>query len=277
MTELAVNKELTLIAFENMFMWSGGRKGIHILQKNNELAGYSSVNHSLHLLGCTGHYGQKKRCGVLSFGSTARGAIHALKGLGFGDITVLTRRPEYGLTGVIPGINYKKLVTDPQNDNRLLISNVDGSMKELLEELKEFDVIVNCMLQDTDHPYMYIVKEEVEHLKEGTLIIDISCDETLGFDFAKPTHFFAPTFKVGSKKHVTYYSVDHSPTYFYDSASYEISIALLDFIPVVMGGKGKWQANTVIKNSIDILNGKINNQKIITFQNRQKDLPYAKL
>ena len=54
-TQLAIDKKLTLIAFEAMNHWaSDGGFGLHVFHKNNELAGYASVLHSLALTGSTG-------------------------------------------------------------------------------------------------------------------------------------------------------------------------------------------------------------------------------
>ena len=47
-TQLAIDKKLTLIAFEAMNHWaSDGGFGLHVFHKNNELAGYCSVLHAL--------------------------------------------------------------------------------------------------------------------------------------------------------------------------------------------------------------------------------------
>ena len=54
-TQLAIDKKLTLIAFEAMNHWaSDGGFGLHVFHKNNELAGYCSVLHALALTGSTG-------------------------------------------------------------------------------------------------------------------------------------------------------------------------------------------------------------------------------
>jgi hypothetical protein len=50
--QLAIDKKLTLIAFWAMNHWaSEGGFGLHVFHKNNELAGYCSVLHSLALIG----------------------------------------------------------------------------------------------------------------------------------------------------------------------------------------------------------------------------------
>ena len=48
MTQAAIDREQTLIAFEEMFVWSpDGRMGRHTVYKNNEMAGYCGVGHAL--------------------------------------------------------------------------------------------------------------------------------------------------------------------------------------------------------------------------------------
>ena len=58
LTQLAIDRKLTLIAFEAMNHWThDGHLGLHVFHKNNELAGYCSVIHALQLAGLTGDYG----------------------------------------------------------------------------------------------------------------------------------------------------------------------------------------------------------------------------
>jgi alanine dehydrogenase len=94
MTQLAIDRGLTLIAFEAMNHWTqAGNFSVHVFHKNNELAGYCSVLHALQLVGATGDYGRRLNAAVISFGATARGAVRALSALGVSDVTVLTQRP----------------------------------------------------------------------------------------------------------------------------------------------------------------------------------------
>ena len=93
MTQLAIDRELTLIAFEAMNHWTrAGHFSVHVFHKNNELAGYSSVLHALQLVGSTGDYGRRLSAAVISFGATGRGAVTGLSALGVSDVTVLTQR-----------------------------------------------------------------------------------------------------------------------------------------------------------------------------------------
>jgi alanine dehydrogenase len=73
MSQVAVDRGLTLIAWEAMNHWTrDGSFSVHVFHKNNELAGYCSVLHALTLRGTTGDYGRRLRAAVISFGATAR-------------------------------------------------------------------------------------------------------------------------------------------------------------------------------------------------------------
>jgi alanine dehydrogenase len=106
---------------------------------------------------------------------------------------------------------------------------------------------------------------------KGTLIIDISCDEGMGFWCAKPTSFKNPIFEVNG---ISYYAVDHSPSWYWNSSSWEISDALLPYLSIVLGGAIEWDKNKTISKSIEIDKGVIQNPKILSFQNRKKEYPH---
>ena len=272
-TQVSIDRKLTLIAWEEMFTWSRtGDKSMHTFYKNNELAGYAGVNHALSLTGISGFYGKPLKAVVISFGSVSRGAIYALQGQGFQDITVLTGRPSNEVKDQIPGMTFKQMKND--GSGNMFVVEPDGSTRPFTEILADVQIIVNGVLQDSDHPKMFVPACDVDKLMKGTLIIDISCDEGMGFWCAKPTSFEDPIFEVDGKY---YYAVDHSPSYYWNAASWEISKALLPFLPIVMKGEKIWEKDKTISKAIEINKGIIQNQKIISFQKREKEYPYKLL
>ena len=269
-TQISIDRKLTLIAWEEMFTWNkAGEKNMHIFYKNNEMAGYAGVNHALSLTGVCGYYGKSLKAIVISFGSVSRGAIYALQGQGFNDITVLTGRPSNEVKDQIPGITFKQMKND--GSENMYVIEPDGSTRPFTEVLADVQIIVNGVLQDSDRPKMFVPVSDADKLMKGTLIIDVSCDEGMGFWCAKPTSFENPMFEVGGKY---YYAVDHSPSYYWNSASWEISKALLPFLPEVMGGANAWDKNITILKSIEIRKGIIQNPKILSFQNREEEYPH---
>ncbi len=269
-TQVAIERKLTLIAWEEMFTWSRtGDKIMHIFYKNNEIAGYAGVNHAINLIGVVGNYGKPRKAVVLSFGSVSRGAVYALQGQGFQDITIYTGRVSTDVSDQLPGIIFKQMKND--DSGNLLAVEPDGSTRPFSKALSDVQIIVNGTLQDTDHPKMFVSAQDADRLMKSTLIIDISCDEGMGFWCAKPTSFEHPMFEVAGK---FYYAVDHSPSYYWNSASWEISEALIPFLSIVMNGSKVWGKDKTISKSIEICNGVIQNPKILSFQNREKEYPH---
>ncbi|MDN5764224.1 MAG: N(5)-(carboxyethyl)ornithine synthase [Humibacillus sp.] len=272
MTQVAIDKKLTLIAFEAMNHWSSDDAfQLHVFHKNNELAGYSSVLHATALAGSTGTYGRRLRAAVIGFGATARGAVTALNAIGVHDVDVLTHRD---VAAVAAPIHSATIVNFGASDTRTSVSHAATEEGEvpLAEFLADHDIIVNCVLQDPEHPLMFILNDDLALVNPGTIIIDVSCDEGMGFEWAKPTSFRRPTFVVGDN--VLYYAVDHSPSYFWNSATWENSEALLPFLETVMGGHETWEADPTIRHAIEIRDGVIQNPAILSFQHRSGDYPH---
>ncbi len=273
-TEIAIDRRLTLIAFEAMFLWGrAGDRQMHTFYKNNELAGYCGVLHALELVGGDGFYGPPRQTAVLGFGSVSRGAIYALQGRGFFDITIYTQRPPHLVRDQLLGCRHRHMRS--QSNGLMTTVTEDGEEVSLASELKLADVVVNGTLQDTDHPVMFLQPGDEEHLQPNSLIIDVSCDLGMGFPFARPTSFAQSTFRVGGQGGAVYYAVDHTPTYLWDSASWEISLALIPYLEPVMSGPEAWYAEPTIGRAIEIREGVIQNPKIVSFQNRAVEYPHA--
>ena len=274
LTQHAVDRKATLIAWEAMNHWlSDGSFGLHVFHKNNELAGYCSVLHALRLAGKTGHYGRGLRAAVISFGATGRGAVTALNALGIHDVTILTGRDPAAVASPIHSATMAQYGN--QEDSERLVAAVEGDEMPLIDLLAQHDIIVNCVLQDPDDPYMFVMEDELPMFDAGSLIVDVSCDAGMGFEWARPTSFEEPMFGVGDGVH--YYAVDHSPSYLFDSATWEISESLLPFIPTVMNGPGEWAKEEVVHKAIEVRDGVIQNPKILSFQNRSPEYPHPKL
>ena len=269
-TQIAIDRRLTLIAWEAMHQWSDqGDWQMHTFHRNNEIAGYGGVLHALGLIGVDGNYGPPRKAVVISYGSVSRGAVIGLKSMGFHDVTVFTEKHYKSAAEPIAGVNHHRF---EENENgQLVMLHADRPSLPLIEELAQADIIVNGILQDTDHPLTFVRENEIGRLKPGCLVVDISCDEGMGFPFAKPTTFADPMFKVG---HIHYYAVDHTPSYLWNSASWEISKSLIPFLPIVMKGSAHWEKSQTIRRAIEIQDGIIKNPKILSFQNRGEDYPH---
>jgi len=272
LTQVSIDRRLTLIAFEAMNYWApDGSFSLHVFHKNNEMAGYCSVLHALELAGLTGDYGRRLRAAVISFGATARGAVTALNAHGVSDVDVVTHRAINEVASPIHSARMMHFALDDDDPGRCLVLR-DGRPVPMAEFLAGHDIVVNCVLQDTDAPMMFVTSDELGSFGSGSLIVDVSCDEGMGFSWARPTSFAEPMFTVGNN--IRYYAVDHSPSLLWDSATWEISEALLPLLRPVLAGPGSWEANDTVRRAIEIRDGVILNPRILSFQHRSPAYPH---
>ncbi|WP_139417485.1 N(5)-(carboxyethyl)ornithine synthase [Agromyces laixinhei] len=275
MTQLAIDRRLTLIAWEAMNHWTaGGGFALHVFHKNNELAGYCSVLHALQLCGTTGDYGRRLSAVVIGFGATARGAVTALNAHGVHDVQVLTNRDTAAVSSPIPSVDIIRFEHDTETPFASTVNTEDGPVP-LAPFLAEHDIVVNCTLQDPNAPLTYLRTEDLAIFRPGSLIVDVSVDAGMGFAWARPTSFEDPMFTVGAS--TNYYAVDHSPSYLWNSATWEISVALIPFLRTVMEGPDSWAASETIDRATEIAGGRIRNPAITEFQRRSAEYPHLSI
>lgn len=274
LTQAAIDRRLTLIAFEAMNHWTrDGRVGLHVFHKNNELAGYCSVLQAMELAGITGDYGRRLSAVVIGFGATARGAVTALNAHGVHEVAVLTMREVAAVGSPIHSVRIRHLDTDPDEAHLSVIT--ERGREPLAAYLAENDIIVNCTLQDTAAPLTYLRTADLALFRKGSVIVDVSCDLGMGFSWARPTSFDDPTFEVGD--HVLYYAVDHSPSYLWNSATWDNSAALLPFLRTVLEGPATWGGDETIGRAIAVRDGVVVDPAILAFQGREHEPPFAVL
>jgi len=157
---------------------------------------------------------------------------------------------------------------DPRRSHAL----TDRGRVPLAGFLAEHDIVVNCVLQDTAAPLTFLLEDDLAAFAPGSLIVDVSCDEGMGFSWARPTTFADPAFVVGDG--ITYYAVDHSPSYLWNSATWENSEALLPFLGTVLGGPSAWDGDETVRRAIEIRDGIVRNPAVLAFQHRAAEYPH---
>ena len=190
---------------------------------------------------------------------------------GVSDVDVVTHRAINEVASPIHSARMMHFALDDDDPGRCLVLR-DGRPVPMAEFLAGHDIVVNCVLQDTDAPMMFVTSDELGSFGSGSLIVDVSCDEGMGFSWARPTSFAEPMFTVGNN--IRYYAVDHSPSLLWDSATWEISEALLPLLRPVLAGPGSWEANDTVRRAIEIRDGVILNPRILSFQHRSPDYPH---
>ena len=273
LTQLAIDRRLTLIAFEAMNHWTrDGGVGLHVFHKNNELAGYCSVLHALQLAGLTGDYGRRLTAVVIGFGATARGAVTALNAHGVHEVVVLTNRAVAAVGSPIHSVVIRQFDQEPDGEHLSQVITERGR-EPLAAFLAERDIVVNCTLQDPAKPLVYLKTTDLAPFRAGSVIVDVSCDLGMGFSWARPTTFEEPAFMVGDN--VLYYAVDHSPSYLWRSATWENSNALIPFLRPMLEGANAWDADETLSRAIEIRDGHVVNPAILAFQGRSAEPPYV--
>jgi len=131
----------------------------------------------------------------------------------------------------------------------------------LRDEINHYDVIVNCILWDVNRNDHVVSRDDLKRMKRGSMIVDVSCDRHGGIESSVPTTIDNPTYTVDG---VVHYAVDHTPSLFYKTFSYNNSKIIYPYIEELMCGNiGK-----VLKESMIFENGNIIDQEIVKFQGR---------
>jgi alanine dehydrogenase len=238
------------------------------------MAGYCSVLHAMQLTGTTGDYGRPLRAAVISFGATGRGAVTALNAHGVNDVHVLTHRDVTAVASPIHSARMVHFEAAADNTGRCRVLGESGPAP-MAAYLAGFDIVVNCVLQHPGAPLMFLTGDDLAAFAPGSLIVDVSCDEGMGFSWARPTSFAEPMLTVGGN--ICYYAVDHSPSLLWNSATWEISEALLPYLRPVLAGPQAWDADPTIQRALEIRGGIIQNPGILSFQHRSPHYPHTRL
>lgn len=198
----------------------------HVFWRNNEIAGEAAVFHALPYIG---RVPEELKVAVIGRGNTGRGAARAFDRLG-ATVTIYDRQRAACIRS----------------------------------ELGQYDVVVNAVMWDVFRDDHLIYREDLQMMKPGALLIDVSCDEGMGVETSRPTTINDPIYIVDG---VVHYAVDHTPAIFFASATESLSQAICPFIDDLIEERNNpiLQAATIIKNGV------ILDQRIARFQKR--DIP----
>lgn len=198
-------------------------KGRHVFWFNNELAGEAAV---LDAFECYGQLPYGLTVAVIGNGNTARGAVRVLNMLG------------------------ARVIQYNRHQESLL-----------RDEIGKYDIIVNCILWDVYRNDHIIYKDDLKRMKNGAMIIDVSCDRNGGIETCIPTTIENPVYDVDG---ILHYAVDHTPSIFYKTFSFENSKIIYKYIEEIM----KDEIGEVLNDCKIIENGIIIDPEIIKYQKR---------
>lgn len=170
--------------------------GRYIFYRNREIAGEAAIMHAFRF---SGKLPYDCKVAVIGNGQTAKGALRVLHGLG-ADVDVFPRKFE----------------------------------SLFLKKKFEYDVIVNCVMWDTNRTDRLIYASDLKKMKPRTLIIDVSCDPYLEIETSHPTTISDPVYEVDG---VIHYSVDNTPAMFPVSVTKVLSEGLSRYIDYIIEGQ----------------------------------------
>lgn len=180
----------------------------------------------MHAFQCYGRMPYETDVAVIGKGNTARGAIRVLNMLGAN------------------------------------VMQYDRHTESLLrDEIGNYDVIVNCVLWDVSRKDHLIYRSDLKRMKKNAMIIDVSCDRHGGIESSVPTSIDNPTYIVDG---VLHYVVDHTPSLFYKTFTYDNSKAVAKYIEMLIFDS----PDAVLKKAMIVEDGKIIDKRIINFQKR---------
>lgn len=195
--------------------------GRYIFYRNREIAGEAAVMQAFQYCGKMPY---DATVAILGNGQTAKGALRVLHGLG-AKVDVYPRKHE-----------------------------------ELFKKkMFNYDVIINCVMWDTNRDDKIIYRKDLKKMKKGTLIIDVSCDPYLEIETSHPTTIDNPIYVVDG---VIHYSVDNTPSMYPKTVTKVLSHGVSKILDQIIEEK----YNEMVKKAVVIDKGHIIDRNIKKFR-----------
>ena len=195
--------------------------GRNLFYRNREVAGEAAVLQAFLYMGRMPY---DARVAILGRGNTARGAMRVLHGLG------------------------------AQVD-------VYGRQQEALfkEKMHEYDMLVNCIMWDLSRKDRIITRADLQRLRKGSMIVDVSNDQDLTIETSHSTSFDDPVYTVDG---ILHYVVDNTPAMFPYTVSKELSRHLAPYWGLLAEGK----EDEILKRATVLAEGRILDEKVRAFR-----------
>ena len=203
-------------------------KGRHCFWRNNEIAGEAAVLHALPYFGLAA---QGCEAAVIGLGNCGRGALKILSQLG-ARVTCFDRK----------------------------------TVGQLRCDLPRFDIVVNAVFWDVFREDHLLYCEDLQRMRPGSMIIDISCDEYMGIESSRPTTIADPVFEVDG---ILHYAVDHTPALLHRSATDAISEVVAAYIDQLVSGR----LSPCLAKATVVSGGVILDERVKRFQHRESSAP----
>jgi len=134
----------------------------------------------------------------------------------------------------------------------LLYSN----RSNLVETLKEADVLINCILWNKNSKGHLIYRDDLKLMKPGSLIVDVACDEKGAIETSRPTSHDQPVYM---EEGIQHYVVDNIPAAFPRTATQSLGNITLPYA-LEIANKGAEKAlneNEYLRKGLCFYKGKL--------------------
>lgn len=96
------------------------------------------------------------------------------------------------------------------------VETLYSSRENLVNCLKKTDLLINCILWNKTRKDHLIYREDLQLMKPGSIIVDVSCDEGGAIETSHPTSHDDPIYEVDG---IVHYAVDNIPSAFSRTAT----------------------------------------------------------
>ena len=170
---------------------------------------------------------------------------------------MLTSRGVAAVGSPIHSVRILQFDQDPETGEQLSHVITERGRVPIAPFLAERDIVVNCTLQDTAAPLTYLTARRPGRVPAAAAW-SWTCPATRAWASSGPGRP-ASTTRCSRWGPVDYYAVDHSPSYLWDSATWENSLALIPFLRPVLEGAASWDADETLSRAIEIREGRVVN------------------
>lgn len=202
-------------------------EGRYIFYRNREVAGEAAIMHAFRY---SGKMPYDTKVAILGNGQTAKGALRILHGLG-AEVDVYGRKFE----------------------------------QLFRKKMFDYDVLVNCVMWDTDRSDRIIYAEDIKKMKPGTMIVDISCDPYLEIETSHPTSIDDPVYTVDG---VIHYAVDNTPAMYPITVTKVLSEGIAHYINILVEDEINDYPDN-LKIATEIIDGHIIDERIRKFRTKR--------
>jgi len=230
MTKYLLNSKIVGIAFEDIVDANGE---FPLLRPMSEIAGMggfiAAVTHSQSINGGNGT--------LLAKIHGMRAPVVSIIGAGAAGVGAAELAASFGNHVILLDIDLDKLqqLKYKLPDNmELLYSNREN----LQHCLKVSDVLINCLLWPKTRTDHLVYRDDLQLMKPGAIIVDVSCDEAGAIETCHSTTHDDPVYQVSG---ITHYCVDNIPSAFSATATVSLANATLPYA-LTMADKGYEQA-----------------------------------